>query len=929
MGATIRFDSSGMYLDLENTPTTEEVCALQAIHTLLVLPCQKRIPPRVLPLIPDGLWATGPDDIGLLPVTPVRIFLKEGALPPHLPQYPLKAGQEQALEGQISAFLRNGVLIPCMSPANTPLFPVKKRTAQGEPEKYRLVQDLRAVNAATILETPVVPNPNTLLSQIPPFAACFTVIDLTNAFFSVPLEESSRYLFAFTYRGKQYTWTGMPQGAQNSPNQFTQALQTCLQPWILAHPDVVLLQYVDDLLLCAPTAFVCEDHSISLLQHLASINCKVSQSKLQWCSEKVVFLGHCISSGTKHLTEDRKKAVAEIKPPQTLTQLQAFLGMITYCRQWIPNASALMQPLYDSFADIKDSHGLPIEAMNCFYELKNLILQAPALGIPDYTQPFFLFISENNGHASGVLAQKHGGRTRPLGYYSCRLDPVARAAPTCLRVVLAAQALLDKTADLILGHPVTILAPHNLQAILKLSQQPHLSMQRKTRLQSSLLLPENVTLQRCTILNPATLLPLSRGECDPIEGNSAASHRDEDYPAEEDYYPEHDCVQQMEDETSRLSNVSTSPLDNPDYILFTDGSRYADERGQFHTGFAVVTLSETVMANSLPSHMSAQEAELRALTEACKLVEGKTANIYTDSAYAHGIAHDFGLKWALRGFQTASGTPIKNHRAVKTLMEALHLPAQVAILKVKAHGRTETEEAKGNYRADLAAKAAALLPEVREEAEVAIHVLTRAGKKKEDEAGEEEDIPNPGITLLKQFQSQIGPEEKKEWEKQGAKMQEDGFWRKDKRLCLPRALFPAVVQWAHGVTHRGKNQMISTITKFYLAPGISITAATYAKSCDICKTCNPGGTVHTPKKHLAKPLYPFQRIQIDHMELPKSGRYKYVLVVVDMFSGWTEAYPVVKMTAKLTVKRLLTDLVCRFGVPEVIESDQGLYCRCD
>ncbi|KAM4619632.1 uncharacterized protein O3C94_021122 [Discoglossus pictus] len=84
-----------------------------------------------------------------------------------------------------------------------------------------------------------------------------------------------------------------------------------------------------------------------------------------------------------------------------------------------------------------------------------------------------------------------------------------------------------------------------------------------------------------------------------------------------------------------------------------------------------------------------------------------------------------------------------------------------------------------------------------------------------------------------------------------------------------------------------------------------------------------GRTEKPPQRHLAKTLYPFQRIQIDHIQMPKSGRYEYALVIVDMFSGWPEAYPVTNMTAKTTVKRLLTEVICRYGVPEVIESDQG------
>ena len=45
--------------------------------------------------------------------------------------------------------------------------------------------------------TPVVPNPYMLLSEIPERAKYFSVIDLKDAFYSVPLEEESQFLFAF------------------------------------------------------------------------------------------------------------------------------------------------------------------------------------------------------------------------------------------------------------------------------------------------------------------------------------------------------------------------------------------------------------------------------------------------------------------------------------------------------------------------------------------------------------------------------------------------------------------------------------------------------------------------------------------------------------------------------------------------------------
>ncbi|XP_077334543.1 uncharacterized protein LOC143975860 [Lithobates pipiens] len=861
------------------------LCSLPLLMTLHEAITPSSIPQEVLDRIPVCLWSTGPEDIGHLKVPPVSVKLKEGASLPRKPQYPLKLAQSEAISKHVAALVQNGALIPCTSPCNTPLFPVKKKTPKGEPDRYRMVQDLRAINEVTVLDTPIVPNPHTILSAVPPMAEYFTVVDLANAFYSVPLHPSCRYLFAFSHEKKQYTWAVMPQGAQNSPSQFAKAIASILDTWQKEHPAVTLLIYVDDLLLCADDQYAAEDNSESLLCYLAEQGCKASKDKLQWCCKTVTFLGHCISKGARHLTSDRVAAIQKIPQPKATKQLHDFLGLISYCRAWIPDASILMQPLYNALKSVPFT--LSSEALDNFILLKHAISTAPALGLPDYGKPFKLFVSEKKGHATGVLAQEHGGRTRPIGYYSCHLDPVARGGPSCLRAVFAAQALLDKTSDLVLAHPLLLLAPHDIAAILNQVQPRHLSTARHLRLHISLLLPDNVTLQRCLTLNPATLLPFFEGG------------HEEDEEGDPCTTP-HDCLEMMRMETTHFPTVSETPLENPDYTLFVDGSRYADEGGKYHTGYAVTSEFEILQAGALPPTVSAQEAEIQALTTACKIAEGKRVNIYTDSRYALGVAHDFGIIWRARGFLTAAGTPVKHGPAIKELMDALLLPDQVAVLKVKAHGKLNSQEARGNHLADITAKQAA--KSQQKTAEVA---------KEENESPAQMPlavhVPSDK-QYLTSMQGAAHTEEKLGWIDKGAAHDGDLYLMRGK-TCLPRYMYPAVVQWAHGPAHLSKNLMNSLISKYYWAPGITILTRNDCASCAVCAKCNLGRTERTPQKHLAKPLYPFQRIQIDHIQMPRSGRYEYALVVVDMFSCWPEAYAVTNMTAKTTAKKLLNEIV--------------------
>jgi len=57
----------------------------------------------------------------------------------------------------------------------------------------------------------------------------------------------------------------------------------------------------------------------------------------------------------------------------------------------------------------------------------------------------------------------------------------------------------------------------------------------------------------------------------------------------------------------------------------------------------------TVKTEKCEQPCSAKLAELKALTEACILAKGKVANVYTDSAYAHGICYLFGSREGSKG----------------------------------------------------------------------------------------------------------------------------------------------------------------------------------------------------------------------------------------------------------------------------------------
>ena len=64
--------------------------------------------------------------------------------------------------------------------------------------------------------------------------------------------------------------------------------------------------------------------------------------------------------------------------------------------------------------------------------------------------------------------------------------------------------------------------------------------------------------------------------------------------------------------------------------------------------------------------------------------------------------------------------------------------------------------------------------------------------------------------------------------------------------------------------------------------------------------------------------------EVDFTEVkPGKYGYKYLLVFIDTFSGWVEAFPTKRETAQVAAKKLIEDILPRFGFPAQVGSDNG------
>ena len=97
------------------------------------------------------------------------------------------------------------------------------------------------------------------------------------------------------------------------------------------------------------------------------------------------------------------------------------------------------------------------------------------------------------------------------------------------------------------------------------------------------------------------------------------------------------------------------------------------------------------------------------------------------------------------------------------------------------------------------------------------------------------------------------------------------------------------------------------------------------KQCEQCQKCNP------PQPNPVVPLgtisatRPFEKLSWDVVgPLPTSSQgNKYTLVIIDLFTKWVEAFPLKDTTATTLATIMLNEVVCRYGVPTSLHSNQG------
>ena len=100
----------------------------------------------------------------------------------------------------------------------------------------------------------------------------------------------------------------------------------------------------------------------------------------------------------------------------------------------------------------------------------------------------------------------------------------------------------------------------------------------------------------------------------------------------------------------------------------------------------------------------------------------------------------------------------------------------------------------------------------------------------------------------------------------------------------------------------------------------------YVKKCDKCQRFANIPRAAPNELTLMTSPWPFAVWGIDLIgSLPTGkGGVKYAIVAVDYFTKWVEAEPLAAITSKKSLDFVIKSIICRYGLPLKIVSDNGL-----
>ncbi|KAJ1598979.1 hypothetical protein NDA14_006704 [Ustilago hordei] len=377
-----------------------------------------------------------------------------GGKPPQGPLY-LKGPKEMSeLRRYLDENLEKGFIRPSKSPARSPVLFVPKKDGG-----LRLCVDYRGLNEITVKNRaplPLIEEQLFLLRK----ARIYTKLDLRAAYNLIRIAKGDEWKTAFGTQLGLYEYLVMPFGLANAPAHFQSFINDIFRDII----GIYVVVYLDDFLIFSDTEEAHVKHVTEVLTRLRSNRLFAKLSKCEFHTKTVEFLGYIIKPTGIEMDPEKVRTVKEWPMPESIHDIQRFLGFANFYRRFIAHFARIAKPLTALVKPIErfKKFELPEEAQQAFHKLIQAFTSAGVLQHFDYHLPTRLETDASDFAIAGVLKQEHEGRWHPVAFYSRKMSSAEKNYEIHDKELLAVVACLTQWRHMLAGLPnqLVILTDH-------------------------------------------------------------------------------------------------------------------------------------------------------------------------------------------------------------------------------------------------------------------------------------------------------------------------------------------------------------------------------------------------------------------------------------------------------------------------------------
>ncbi|PKA57154.1 RNA-directed DNA polymerase like [Apostasia shenzhenica] len=336
-----------------------------------------------------------------------RLSLKPGVAPVRQKKRSFGGEKQRAIREEVEKLLAAEFIREITYPSWLANVVVVKKNSG----KWRMCVDFTDLNKACLKDFYPLPKIDMLVDSSAGYSV-MSFVDAFSGYHQIRMAEDDEEHTSFITDQGTFCYKVMPFGLKNACATYQRMIDTVFKNQRGRNIEA----YVDDVLIKSKSVKQHIEDLRETLDTCRTYNIKLNPLKSIFGSSYNKFLGYMVSARGIEANPEKIQAIQDMKPPQTVQDIQKLNGRVTTLSRFISKSGERCLPFFKILRG--ENQTWSEDCARAFQSLKEYLLSPPLLSAPIQDDDLFLYLSATDNSVSAVLVREEAGRQHPIHYIS-------------------------------------------------------------------------------------------------------------------------------------------------------------------------------------------------------------------------------------------------------------------------------------------------------------------------------------------------------------------------------------------------------------------------------------------------------------------------------------------------------------------------------